>query len=47
MDASKAERVLREIEGSSGGRWLHIVGRRRRVREGLNLLKIAVQIKLM
>lgn len=29
MDASKAERVLREIEGSSGGRWIPIIGRRR------------------
>jgi len=29
MDASKAEMVLREIEGSSGRRWLPIVGRRR------------------
>jgi len=29
MDASKAERVLREIESSSGGRWLPIIGRRR------------------
>ena len=29
MDASKAERVLREIEGSSGRRWLSIIGRRR------------------
>ena len=29
MDGSKVERVLREIEGSSGGRRLPIVGRRR------------------
>lgn len=29
MDASKAERVLREIESSSGRRWLPIIGRRR------------------
>ena len=29
MDSSKAERVLREIENSSGRRWLPIIGRRR------------------